>query len=263
MRKYGWPAILFIGVPVIFIFVRSLYFYAQDSGLFTNDSILQHSALYGLTTVVLLGVLYLWVRNSERATLRLVWSCTLVLAATWSLMSFYGVWTGFDILEFSSVLWTVSILTELVILLWFARRASRLSLAHALFLVAIVGGLWFPDFPDSLPILLGLIWEPAWILAAGIPAVWLLSNFDLRSKSFRKWSVVAVIAWQGLEFLSDFQIRPWTSWCSAYCHSAYILNSFFLDPHSPYPSLSSSPTSSVYGNPLPRSQSHIKVKKTR
>ena len=88
-------------------------------------------------------------------------------------------------------------------LLWFARKASRLSLAHALFLVAIVGGLWFPDLPDTLPISLSLFWEPARILATGILAVWLLSNFDLRSNAFRKWAIVAVVAWQGLDSLSD------------------------------------------------------------
>ncbi len=203
MRKYGWPTVLFIGVPIIFIFVRLLYFNALDYGFFTNGSTYLLSALLGLTKVVLLGVFFPWVWNSERTTLRLVWSCTLVLAAATTIVSFCAVLAGFDIWESASVVGTVSILAELVILLWFARRASRLSLAHALFLVTIVGGLWFPDLPDALPIFLALFWEPAWILVAGILAVWLLSSFDLRRYAFRKWSVVAVVAWQGLDFLSD------------------------------------------------------------
>lgn len=203
MRKYGWPMVLFIGVPIIAIFVRPLYFYPLDSGFFNNDSTFLLNALFGLAKVVLLGVLFPWVCNSERATLRLVWSCTLVLAAATAIVSFSAVLADLDIWEYTPVLWTVSILSELAILLWFARGASRLSLAHALFLVTIVGGLWFPDLPNSLPIFLSLFWDPVWILATGILAVWLISNFDLGSESFRKWSVVAVVAWQGLEFLSD------------------------------------------------------------
>ena len=96
MSKYGWPIALFMGVPFIAIFLRTVYYYAFDSGFFTYDSNLLPNALSSLTTAVLLGVLYLWVRSNERATLRLVWSCTLLLAVVSAPIHLYAVLAGYD-----------------------------------------------------------------------------------------------------------------------------------------------------------------------
>ena len=83
---------------------------------------------------------------------------------------------------------------DLVVKLWFARQASRLSLAHAFFLVGIVGGLTLPDFSNSLPSYFGWLLRPA----ASILAVWLLADFDLRSHTFRRRSAIVVVALTGV-----------------------------------------------------------------
>ena len=198
MRKYGWPIVLFMVVPFIALYVRALYFYALDSGFFTHDSILPPTALWNLTTAALLSVFYLWVRNDERATLRLVWSCTLVLATVSALSFLCAVLVGYDSLASAYVVSTLNGLVELVILLWFARRASVSGLSHAFFLVVVAGGLWIPDLPESLP----FYFEWLWKLAEGVLAVWLLANFDLRSHAFRIRSVIVFVALNGLGVLS-------------------------------------------------------------
>ena len=105
-----------------------------------------------LATAVLLGIPYLRVRNIEQATLRLVWSYTLVLAATSALVYLGAVFAGYgNSLSQLSWVYTLSALLSLLPLLWFARRAARLSPAHAFFLVFIIGGLTLPDLPESLP----------------------------------------------------------------------------------------------------------------
>ena len=198
MRKYGWPIVLFMVVPFIALYVRALYFYALDSSFFTYDSIFLPIIVRSLTTVALLGVFFLWVQSNERATLRLVWSCTIVLAAVSALVSLYAMLAGYDSLASEFVVAMLHALVSVVLLLWFARRASVHSLAHAFFLVVVVGGLTLPDLPDALPFYLGWLWQ----LAARVLAVWLLANFDLRSHAFRIRSVIVFVALNGLGVLS-------------------------------------------------------------
>lgn len=196
MRKYGWPIVLFMGVPFTTNIVRSAYYNALDSGFFSYDSFLLPIVLQGLTAGILLGVLYLWVQSNERATLRLVWSCTLMLwivaALGWGSLML----AGFSLAS-ATVVTTISVPVGLVVRLWFARQASRLSLAHAFFLVVVIGGLPLYDSSDSLPLYFRWLWG----LATSVLAVWLLANFDLRGHAFRRRSVVVVIALTGVGFL--------------------------------------------------------------
>ena len=90
-------------------------------------------------------------------------------------------------------------LFTLPVLLWFARRASRLSLAHAFFLAFVVGGITLPY--------LGYLWDASAYtdllldLAGGILAVWLLANFDVRGLRFRRVSAGLVIALESMIYL--------------------------------------------------------------
>ena len=149
-----------------------------------------------MTTAVALGILYPLVRRVDQVTLRLVWSYTLVAAAIVTLVFFGAVFAGYTVFHFSLIVMLVGLLL-LFPLLWFARQASRHSLTHAFFLLIIVGGLPLPDLSDSLPFYLRGLWG----LAGGVPAVWLLANFDLRGPVFRRWTVVAIGALEGLHFL--------------------------------------------------------------
>ncbi len=195
MRKYGWPIVLFMGVPFTATIARTAYAIAFDLGFFSYDSFLLPAVLQSLTTAMLLGVLYLRVRSDERATLRLVWSCTLMIAIVTVLVFVIPILAGLS-LESSLAVLTLGALVGLMPLLWFARQASRLSLAHAFFLVVVVGGLPLYD-SDSLPFYFGWLWG----LATGVLSVWLLANFDLRGHAFRRRSAVVVVALAGVGFL--------------------------------------------------------------
>lgn len=198
MRKYGWPLLLFMGVPLASTVVRTTYYAAFDSGLVSHDSNLLPTGLGSVTTTVLLGALYPRVRNVDQATLRLVWSCTLVTAAMSATVFLGAGFAGYgnSLRQFSLVIALDGFLS-LFPLLWFARQASRLSLAHAFFLVLVIGGLTLPDLTELLHFYSRLIWG----LAASLLAVWLLANFDQRSPAFRRWSVVVLVALNGLALL--------------------------------------------------------------
>ena len=172
------------------------YGVAFDLGLFSYDSFLLPSLLQGLTAAILLGVLYLRVRSDERATLRLVWSCALMIAIVSVLVFLIPILAGLSLVSSLAVL-TLGALVGLVPLLWFARQASRLSLAHAFFLVAVVGGLTLHHDRDYLPFY--FVW--LWGLATSVLSVWLLANFDLRGHAFRRRSAVVVVALAGVGFL--------------------------------------------------------------
>ena len=196
MRKYGWPIVLFMVVPFTAAIAKIAYFIAFDFGFFSYDSFLLPAVLGSLTTAMLLGVLYLRVRSDERATLRLAWSCTLTITVVRVLAFVIPILAGFSVVSSLAVL-TLGALVGLVPLLWFARQASRLSLAHAFFLVAVVGGLTLYDDYDYLPFY--FVW--LWGLATSVLSVWLLANFDLRGHVFRRRSAVVVVALAGVGFL--------------------------------------------------------------
>ena len=136
MRKYGWPIVLFMVVPFTAAIARIAYSIAFDLGFFSYDSFLLPALLHSLTTATLLGVLYLLVRSDERATLRLVWSCTFTITVVNMLVFVITILAGFSLASSLAVL-ILGALVGLVPLLWFARQASRFSLAHAFFLVPL------------------------------------------------------------------------------------------------------------------------------
>ena len=207
MSKYGWPFLLFIGVPFIARVFGSLLagLYYAGAGpapdLFDGLTL----GLWSLTTVLLLGVLYVQVRNTGRDTLRLVWGCTLALSVVSAAFSLGAYSLDYVNSEFGLLgLYLLRDIPMLAVVLWFARRASRLSLAHAFFLAFVAGGVTLPYLWDALPyaeVLLDLI--------GGILAVWLLANFDESSPRFRRMSAVAVIALEGLLYLPLLFLGVW------------------------------------------------------
>lgn len=218
MRKYGWPIVLFMVVPLTANIVRPADYYALDSGFLSYDSFLMPAVLQGLTAAILLGVLYLWVRSDERATLRLVWSCTLMLAITTALVYLSAMLAGYDSLASMAVVGTLNVLVDFVLLLWFARQASRLGLAHAFFFVIAAGGLTLHNYYYYLPLYFG------WLLglATSVLAVWLLANFDLRGHTFQRRSAIVVVALTGLTGVGYLRFALDAS------REAAVMASFFL-----------------------------------
>lgn len=200
--KYGWPFLLFIGVPFVATMSGSVAAFAYstfgsgEAGSYGFALLWQ--GLFALTTALLLGALYLRVRQLENATLRLVWGCTLVLSVISAALHLGALSLDYvDSYVRGAGLSALVSLFGLAVLVWFARRASRLSLPHAFFLAFVIGGVTLPYLPESTPILV----EQALSVGVRILAVWLLANFDERGPSFRKRSAVVVVALDGFAYL--------------------------------------------------------------
>ena len=226
MSKYGWPFLLFIGVP---FFAR--VFGSMMAGLYQTETVIDsntsyvvvggglQAGLWHLTSVLLLGLLYLGVRNTERDTLRLVWGCTLALSIVLAVFHFGAYFLDFLDYHFALIgLYAFLVLPRLAVLLWFARRASRLSLAHAFFLAFVAGGITLPYLWDVLPYA-----EVLLDLTGGILAVWLLANFDERTPRFRRMSAIAVVALEGLIYLPLLFVGVWAVLLLAILFFSFVL----------------------------------------
>ena len=202
MQKYGWPVVLFVGIPLLATLSSAPTAYVYDLSTSSNSDSYELSLWLpgagSLTKVVLLGILYPCLRNSDQAILRLAWSYTLVLACISTLLYFGAAFAGYgDSLGQIIEVHTLGALLSFLPLIWFARRASRASLTHAFFLVFIVGGLTLPDLPESVPWYFGRLWG----LVAGILAAWLVANFDVRGLWFQRSAAVVVVILEVLGYL--------------------------------------------------------------
>ena len=113
-----------------------------------------------------------------------------------SLFIFFYRTPGAFIIEFSTML----------LALWFARRASRVSLAHAFFIVALIFSFPFVGLfeivafqSDAETPLLRVLASPvasrvlgALGISATLAAVWMLGNFDRLDAAFRKRAAAAL-----------------------------------------------------------------------
>ena len=202
MRKYGWPVVLFVGIPFVAWLGRSstllVYDLATSGNAGSYELSLWLSAARSCTAAVVLGVLYPRLRNAGPPILRLAWSYTLVLQALSALLFFGAAFAscGDSLPLLFRVYWLHALLAFLP-LVWFAHRASRASLTHAYFLVFIIGGLALPDLPETLPSSLAWLWERA----GDILAVWLLASFDGRGLRFRRSAAAVVVELAGLVYL--------------------------------------------------------------
>ena len=204
MRRYGWPLVLFVVIPFAAIIGRTFGAYFFDMTTSGNgdssDVNLWMSGGSSLTRVVLLGVLYPWVRKAEQALLRLVWSCALTIAGIATLVNFGTLLVGTEDPFWPLLSPRVYLLHSLIFILpplWFARQASRASLAHAFFVVFIIGGPSLPNLPESLP----FYFEWLWGFAGDLLAVWLLANFETYGLWFRRSATVALVVLEWLVYL--------------------------------------------------------------
>ena len=202
MRKYGWPLVLFVGIPFAAAITRiptAVVYDLSTAGTANSYELsLWLPGVGSFTTAVLLGVLYSRVRNVEHAILRLAWSYTFVLAGISTLLYVGAAFADYgESLRQLFAVYTLQDVLSLPPLLWFARRASGASLSHAFFLVFIVGGLTLPDLSESLPAYVEWLWR----LAASILSVWLLANFEVRGLRFRRSAAIVVVVLGGLVYL--------------------------------------------------------------
>ena len=154
-----------------------------------------------LVTALLLGLSYTRVRYSKPGLLPLIWGYSLASAALATPIYLIGATLSLTLEDPSALrasLWFVATsLTYFVLVfpvfLWFARQASRFSLAHAFFLAMLLplpaftwGGLGVLSFVS-----IGVS------LAIALLAVWLLGNFESRGQAFRRRAVVAMLMLNG------------------------------------------------------------------
>ena len=184
----------------------------------------------------LLLAFYGRVQRLGRGFLTLVWGYSLLSAAIDAFVFLLGFVVSLALGEPNNVFQTslvllgvglFEIILALPLLLWFARRASRISLAHALFLfllftgygvIATLVGLVTTQLSVSLnsadsravEALLEQLWSLASTMVAGCVLAWLLGNFGSRGNAFRKRTVMALLAvnavllvWRAVGILVD------------------------------------------------------------
>ena len=211
IATYRWELWLLVGIPaiaqtariVMSILVVSAFPVSDSNAVFYIDDI-------GVAAVVilLLTLSYPRVRGLEREFLALLWGhriASAVLAAIIQsaalLLEFAS--SGEESAVFLSVgrmflLYLAATPVHIGILLWFARRASRISLPHAFFLVAFSAFAAPPASSRSSDAPLAFAFSMAVgsviVLMIALAKAWLLGEFDRRGVAFRRKAVAALIA---------------------------------------------------------------------
>lgn len=184
--RYRWELMLVLVIP----FVSGVIGLLLIVPLIALDALLDASTLaLGLLSIVqpiLLAIFYFHVRALGRSMLTLAWAYVLVFAVSSMIVDlFFSVMIDEVVQLF--VVWSfwrtgVELLVSIIVLVWFARLASRFSFNHALLLIALStalngSGILIPFVP--FPTLDGWIfaWETA-ILNAVLKlfALWVLTR---------------------------------------------------------------------------------------
>jgi len=208
ISSYRWELWLVIGIPIIASLIRINAFYFQDLLNINRDGLFSLGIVVpSFVVVVLLALSYPFVRRLGREFLTLLWGYMIVASAI-NLLSFGSLFTteltlpeeGIGVvLGLAMIIILIALVVHFFVLLWFARQASRLSITHAFFFVALVslavGG--FVQRPDPF-----VYWAAIATWAVGsvitlcvkLVRVWLLGNFDTQRPSFRRKAVIGLIA---------------------------------------------------------------------
>ena len=191
VAKYRWELLLFIGLPllsdaaafeVLTIPLRIVMIVVRVTGLLIPLPSIETFGAFSLYVhAFLLGIIYyFYVRRSGRRTLSLVW----VYAFTATAIGAAAAWAPDLDATWQWLVPAAESLAGGAALLWFAVRASRFSLGHALLLVFLstaLYGQWTVAVYFSVP------WtesNPAyWLVsllsvAQGLLAVWVFAQFD-------------------------------------------------------------------------------------
>lgn len=244
IATYRWELWLLLGIPVanriVLVTAAGAFGYVLDdyTGFAETVSRSGPAAAAGVVSVVLLGVSYLRVRRLGRPFLSLFWGYSLASAAIGVLLEFIGagVFSARNVLgSLTAAPWPIGLwgLTMLVlslpVTLWFARQASRFSLAHAFFLVLVgvlafeggnveqeLFGVWWAYELSGSAFVVSMVsgLESCSIgLVGGVLGAWLLGNFERRGPVFRRRAVYGVLAFYGYGWLhSGFVVLAIFGW---------------------------------------------------
>ena len=192
--RYRWELMLLIGIPVIEQTIWWLLPHILGNFNITFDvwSLPPFLRPFLNTSLLLLGFFYFHVRRLGRITLSLLWAFAFVYeaveTATYLLLNvnYLEQWSAIEI-SGSGWTWHISLefLPPTIVLVWFARQASRISFSHALVLIGlatpgyvsrmIMSNLVFARFEDR-----AAAWDlGAFALVVMLFAVWVLSRLDV------------------------------------------------------------------------------------
>ena len=230
--RYRWGVLLFIGIPFI-VWVASLLSLLWHPAFGVDFPNLFFSWFIHSLTPLLLGVCYLRVQSFRRPTLKLVWGYAFVAAL---------VGLCFDIAAFAAYRspgvdwwwrpgwWTtgVEMLALMIVLVWFAERASRVSFRHALLLIGLTTALVFPDIPialvsESTAEGWSVSWRVEWwvsgpILLLGVSLLLLATWLVIHADSVDRVPKKAVLALLGLAAVLHIASALETVYFAFYAH---------------------------------------------
>ena len=211
LNKYRWELWLFIGIPTVVSLISVIYNWsgvrwAGDSGL--RDS----GAVTGFAATVALGVSYSWVRRLGRPMLGMLWrysiAASVVVGAGWGVIDLLFLDVILDPTDLAYSLAGLSA-AGLLVRLWFAREASRISLAHAFLFIALTvatGSLVTPftiawstlrEGYDSY-VAVAVVGSAAFgimlVVTITLLSIRALTTFDVLDRTVRKRVIVALLA---------------------------------------------------------------------
>ena len=204
--KYRWELLLFIGLPllsdtaafeVLTFPIRVVLLIVRTTGVLIPVPSIDTFGAFSLHVhALLLGVLYyLLVRRSGRRTLPLVWAYAFAATAIGAVAA----WAPDLHSPWEWLAPGAEALAGGVVLVWFATRASRFSLGHALLLIGLSTAL---HGYGTVAVYLSVPWtegNPAYWLVAilsiaqGLLAVRVLAQFDSARVLFRN-AIIALFA---------------------------------------------------------------------
>ena len=218
LRRYRWELWLFVGIPFFGVAAQVLLAAVVDGFLdgFDVGVSLLLRGIGILAIATLLGISYARILRTRQGLFPLIWGYVFissVIAAAVEIVTGLAIpdepdVTTVGLYTLGSDLFLFILIFPL--LLWFAWRASRLSLAHAFFLIVVTRAVYISLSVVSMvvqqlqqPSLIGILALVS-MLATVFVAIWLLGNFEWRSSEFRAQAVLALLAMDGLVYLTVF-----------------------------------------------------------
>lgn len=192
--RYRWELMLFIGIPLVE--QASWWLLPHVLGNFNTtfdvDSLPSYIAPFLNLSLVFLCLLYVRVRRLGRTALSLMWAFAFVYEAVAT--TTYLVFDVTDSERWSVVStswWSIGVafLLSTLVLVWFARQASRISFNHALVLIGLAfaldgSGLLMPNLIFARFLDGQVAWDLVFIvLALKLFAVWVLSRLEVPTES--------------------------------------------------------------------------------
>ena len=192
--RYRWELMLLVGIPFVEWTIWWLlpHILANFNVTFEVWFSLILIRPFLNISLLILGLFYFQVRRLGRTTLSLLWVFSIVYEAvettTYLLLdvSDLGQWPAIEI-SGSGWTWHMSLefLPATIVLVWFARQASRISFNHALVLIGLAtvlggSGLLMPNLIFARFLGEQVAWYLVFIvLALMLFAVWVLSRLDV------------------------------------------------------------------------------------